>query len=248
MRQIGRRTGELQTALASRPDIPEFMPERVSPDDIAGWTQRLNSRSARSLDLLAEKHGTLPEADRYLIARMLSEREAIGAHIRGLLSPSIEAVKARHHGDFHLGQILVVKEDAFILDFEGEPGRSLQDRRAKAPAARDVAGLIRSIDYSTTAALINATHLTPEDRAILDPKLQVWRTKATEEFWNACRQATDPALWPSEPADAQRLLDFFLLEKAFYEMEYELLNRPAWLHVPLAGTWRILARHQVVQP
>jgi maltose alpha-D-glucosyltransferase/alpha-amylase len=68
-----------------------------------------------------------------------------------------------------------------------------------------------------------------------------------EEFWNAYRQATDPALWPSDPAQAQNLLDFFLLEKAFYEIEYELMNRPAWLHVPLDGTWRILKRHNVVQ-
>lgn len=248
LRQIGRRTGELQSALASRLDIPDFAPEPVAQDDIDSWTKRLIDRSSHALNLLAEKRAGLPEAEQALVGRLLSSRDAIGAHIRSLLSPSINAVKVRHHGDFHLGQVLVVKEDAVILDFEGEPGRSLAERRLKAPAARDVAGLIRSIDYSTTAALINATHLTPEDRAILDPKLQIWRAKATEEFWNACRQATDRALWPADPAGAQRLLDFFLLEKAFYEMEYELLNRPAWLHVPLDGTLRILTRHQVVQP
>jgi len=156
-------------------------------------------------------------------------------------------VKIRHHGDFHLGQVLVAKDDAFILDFEGEPGRSLAERRSKAPAARDVAGLIRSIDYSTTAALSNATNLSPEERSILTPKLDLWRDKAAEEFWTACRAATDAPLWPSDPAQARNLLDFFLLEKAFYEMEYELMNRPTWLHVPLDGTWRILQRHNVVQ-
>ena len=142
----------------------------------------------------------------------------------------------------------MVKDDAFILDFEGEPGRSLAERRLKAPAARDVAGLIRSIDYSTTAALFNAVNLTPEERTILAPKLEIWRQKATDEFWNAYRQFADPELWPSDDAKASNLLDFFLLEKAFYEMEYELMNRPAWLHVPLDGTWRILLRHHVVQP
>jgi maltose alpha-D-glucosyltransferase/alpha-amylase len=116
------------------------------------------------------------------------------------------------------------------------------------PAARDVAGLIRSIDYSTTAALLNATDLTPEERAILTPKLGIWREKATEAFWEACRQASDPALWPSDPVEARNLLDFFLLEKAIYEIEYELTNRPTWLHVPLDGTWRILLGHNVVQP
>src|SRR6185295_7591639 len=105
------------------------------------------------------------------------------------------------------------KDDAYILDFEGEPGRSLEDRRRKVPAARDVAGLIRSIDYSTTAALHNAQNLTPEERATLTPRLAVWREKATEEFWNAVRTTADTALWPTEPEQAQNLLDFFMLEK-----------------------------------
>ena len=94
--------------------------------------------------------------------------------------------------------MLIVKDDAFILDFEGEPGRSLAERRRKAPAARDVAGLIRSIDYSTTAALSDAVNLTPEERAILNPKLEIWREAATEEFWSACRQSTEASLWPAD--------------------------------------------------
>ena len=244
--QIGRRTGELQTALASRADIPDFAPEPIAAADIAAWIERLIERSDSTLDLLAEKRGDLAEAEQTLADRILKARPAIADHIRNSLAGTISAVKVRHHGDFHLGQVLVAKDDAFILDFEGEPGRSLAERQSKAPAARDVAGLIRSIDYSTTAALSNATNLTPEERNILTPKLDLWRDKATEEFWTACRAATDPALWPSDPAQALNLLDFFLLEKAFYEMEYELMNRPTWLHVPLDGTWRILKRHNVV--
>jgi maltose alpha-D-glucosyltransferase/alpha-amylase len=244
--QIGRRTGELQTALASRSDIADFAPEPVAAADIAAWIERLIERSESTLNLLAEKRGTLAEAEQTLADRILGARQAIAAHIRDSLAGAIDAVKIRHHGDFHLGQVLVAKDDAFILDFEGEPGRSLAERRSKAPAARDVAGLIRSIDYSTTAALSNATNLSPEERSILTPKLDLWRDKAAEEFWTACRSATDPALWPSDPAQARNLLDFFQLEKAFYEMEYELMNRPTWLHVPLDGTWRILKRHNVV--
>jgi maltose alpha-D-glucosyltransferase/alpha-amylase len=247
LRQIARRTGELQNALASRSDIAEFAPEPIRPADIVAWTERLVERSGRTFDLLAEKRDGLDEGDQALVDRLLASRDAITKHIRRSLPVTINAVKVRHHGDFHLGQVLIAKDDAFILDFEGEPGRSLAERRLKAPAARDVAGLLRSIDYSTTAALFDATSLTPEERHILHPKLEVWRKKAMEEFWNAYRQATDPALWPSDPAQAQNLLDFFLLEKAFYEIEYELMNRPAWLHVPLDGTWRILKRHNVVQ-
>ena len=237
----------MQNALASRPDIAEFAPEPVGPADIAAWTERLVERSGHTFDLLAEKRDGLDDADQALADRLLASRAAITDHIRRSLPPTIKAVKVRHHGDFHLGQVLIAKDDAFILDFEGEPGRSLAERRLKAPAARDVAGLLRSIDYSTTAALFDATSLTPEERHILHPKLEIWRKKAMEEFWNVYRQAADPALWPSDPAQAQNLLDFFLLEKAFYEIDYELMNRPAWLHVPLDGTWRILKRHNVVQ-
>jgi maltose alpha-D-glucosyltransferase/alpha-amylase len=247
IKQIGRRTGELQTALASRPDIEAFAPEPVGAEDVAGWKERLIERSARTLTLLAEKRSTLADAEQILADRILAAGDAIADYIGHSLPSNINAVKVRHHGDFHLGQVLVAKDDAFILDFEGEPGRSLDERRAKAPAARDVAGLIRSIDYSTTAALFNAVNLTPEEHNILVPRLELWRDKAVEEFWAACRQATDPGLWPADATEAQNLLDFFLLEKAFYEMEYELMNRPPWLHVPLDGTWRILKRHNVVQ-
>jgi maltose alpha-D-glucosyltransferase/alpha-amylase len=211
------------------------------------WTERLLERSNSTFDLLAEKRAGLADAEGEKADRILAARAAITEHIRNCLPASTSALKVRHHGDFHLGQVLVAKDDAYILDFEGEPGRSLAERRSKAPAARDVAGLIRSIDYSTTAALSNAVNLTSEERTILAPKLEVWRDKATEEFWNTCRQSSDPALWPPDAAEARNLLDFFLIEKAFYEMEYELMNRPAWLHVPLDGLWRILQSHNVVQ-
>jgi maltose alpha-D-glucosyltransferase/alpha-amylase len=246
--QIGRRTGELHTALASRPDIAAFAPEPVQTADVTAWIERLIERGNHTFDLLSEKRDGLAEAEQALVERLLQSRTAIFDRIQHSFPDTISAVKVRHHGDFHLGQVLVAKDDAFILDFEGEPGRSLDERRQRAPAARDVAGLIRSIDYSTTAALANATNLTAEERNMLTPKLEMWRDKATEEFWNTCRAATDPALWPADAADARNLLDFFLLEKVFYEIEYELMNRPAWLHVPLDGMARILQRHNVMQP
>jgi maltose alpha-D-glucosyltransferase / alpha-amylase len=248
MRQIGRRTGELQTALASRLDIPDFAPEPINVEDVAAWTDRLLRRSAEVFDLLAKQRSKLSDANLALVERLLSARSAIAEYVGALLSSGVSAKKTRHHGDFHLGQILVAKDDVFILDFEGEPGRSLDERRQKAPAARDVAGLIRSIDYSTTAALFNAINLTPDERAMLTPRMTVWREKATEEFWKACRQAADPELWPADPKEVDTLLDFFMLEKSLYEVEYELMNRPAWLHVPLGGVSRILVRHGVVQP
>ena len=232
--------------MASRADVADFAPEPIDDADIDAWTDRLLERSALTFDLLAAKHHEMDDASAAMADRLIQKHRQIADHIRGMLPAKTTALKIRHHGDFHLGQILIAKDDAYILDFEGEPGRSLDERRQKAPAARDVAGLIRSIDYSTTAALLNAANLTPEERATLPPKLAVWRDKATEEFWNTCRTHTDTSLWPADAREAQNLLDFFLLEKAFYEMEYELMNRPGWLHVPLDGTLRILARHGVV--
>jgi len=162
-----------------------------------------------------------------------------------LLPETIDAMKIRHHGDFHLGQMLIVKDDISIIDFEGEPRRSLEDRRRKAPAARDVAGLIRSIDYSATAALERALKSAPDEHGKLAHALEDWREHSVAAFMSAYRSSlSDTRLWPQSIEAADRLLDFFLLEKAFYEIEYELAHRPDWLRVPLAGTWRILSRSE----
>ena len=246
IRIIGRRTLELQRALASRSDLPDFAPEPITPADVAGWNERLLDRSRRTLEMLSERRADFTETIRSIADRMLNEGEQIAAHVAKLLPVDSNVLKIRHHGDFHLGQILIAKDDAFILDFEGEPRRPLSERRYKAPAARDIAGLIRSIDYSTTSALLRASGLTPEERIALAPKLETWREKATLAFWEASRETDESRLWPPDEPTAQRMLDFFLLEKAFYEIEYELTNRPSWLNVPLDGMWRILVRHGVV--
>jgi maltose alpha-D-glucosyltransferase/alpha-amylase len=139
--------------------------------------------------------------------------------------------------------MLIVKDDIYIIDFEGEPRRSLAERRARAPAARDVAGLIRSIDYSATAAFDRALKVAPDEHGKLATALEAWRNRSTAAFLDAYREAmTDVRLWPSMPDAADRILNFFLLEKAFYEIEYELAHRPEWLRVPLAGMLRILSR------
>ena len=245
---IGTRTAEMQRALASRADVPAFAPEPIANADTIAWTERLLERCDHTFDMLKTRRSELPELTRVTSELMLSQSAEIKNYIRQLLPDHIGAKKIRHHGDFHLGQILIVKDDAFILDFEGEPRRSLDERRQKAPAARDIAGLIRSIDYSTTSALLRATILTAEERTGLAPSLATWRERATEVFWQACRQASGDGLWPSDDKAALRLLEFFLLEKAFYEIEYELTNRPSWLHVPIEGTWRILVGNGVVRP
>ena len=244
MHQVGQRVAELQLLLASRDDIPDFAPEQVAAEDIRRWIEDVLQRADRAFDELARRRTDLAERDRQLIDSLLSCRAELPEQLRELLPESIGAMKIRHHGDFHLGQMLIVKDDVFIIDFEGEPRRSLADRRLKAPAARDIAGLIRSIDYSATAALQRALKLKPDEKGNVSRALDGWREHSVAAFIEAYRQSLDgdTRLWPQSLQEADRLLDFFLLEKAFYEIEYELAHRPDWLQVPLAGTRRILSR------
>jgi maltose alpha-D-glucosyltransferase/alpha-amylase len=179
-----------------------------------------------------------------LIDPILAHEASLPAYLHGLLPEHIDAVKIRHHGDFHLGQMLIVKDDVYIIDFEGEPRRSLAERRLKAPAARDVAGLIRSIDYSATAAFERALLAGPDEHGRIAAGLEDWRMHSVATFLDAYREALgEHDLWPKDRGASDRLLDFFLLEKAFYEIEYELSHRPDWLRVPLAGALRILSHH-----
>jgi maltose alpha-D-glucosyltransferase/alpha-amylase len=245
MEQVGRRVAELQLALASRDDVADFAPEPIAAADIRAWTDEVLRRANATFTELARRRSDLSDNDRQLVDELLSRRGLLPDRLRELLPASIGTMKIRHHGDFHLGQMLIVKDDVFIIDFEGEPRRSIEERRRKAPAARDVAGLIRSIDYSATAALERALKSAPDEQGKLARALDGWREHSVAAFLAAYRQAqTDAKLWPPSPEDADRLLDFFLLEKAFYEIEYELAHRPDWLRVPLAGTWRILTRSE----
>ena len=246
---VGQRVAELQLALAGREDMVDFAPEPISAADIQRWTESLLERAVHTLDHLARRRSDLPDTARQLVEKVLSARESLASLLHELLPDTLDAVKIRHHGDFHLGQMLIVKDDVFIIDFEGEPRRSIEDRRRKAPAARDVAGLIRSIDYSATGALERALKSAPDDEGKIARALEGWRVSAVAAFFAGYRRSlTDLRLWPQSPRAADRLLDFFLLEKAFYEIEYELAHRPDWLRVPLAGTWRILSRSEVAVP
>jgi maltose alpha-D-glucosyltransferase/alpha-amylase len=242
MRQIGRRTAEMHSAFASRPDIPEFAPERATPQDFERWTATLVARAQATFDDLSRRQSDLDERTRPIVEALLALRTEAVAHIAHLLTPDMEVPNIRHHGDFHLGQMLFAKDDVFIIDFEGEPQRSLAERRQKAPAARDVAGLLRSIDYSAAGALERALQAAPDEHGKLFGALEEWREASFLTFRTSYQEAlANVQLWPHDPAQAERLLQFFLLEKAFYEIDYELANRPTWLRVPLVGLQRILS-------
>jgi maltose alpha-D-glucosyltransferase/alpha-amylase len=243
MSQIGRRVAEMHLALASSDEFADFAPEPTRQADVQRWIEDVVVRAERVFDALRQRRDTVREADRQLVDQLVAQGASLRHRLSALLPHDIDGLNIRHHGDFHLGQILIVKDDIFIIDFEGEPRRALKERRRKAPAARDVAGLIRSIDYSATAALERALKVAPDEQGKLGAALAEWRDRSAAAFLAAYREMmANQRLWPADPQAAEQMLNFFLLEKAFYEIEYELAHRPEWLRVPLTGILRILSQ------
>jgi maltose alpha-D-glucosyltransferase/alpha-amylase len=243
MSQIGRRVAEMHLALAGSDEIADFAPEPTRHADVQQWIEDVVARAERVFEALQQRRETMKEADRLLVDQVAAQAASLRDRLGALLPPDIGGLNIRHHGDFHLGQILIVKDDIFIIDFEGEPRRPLNERRRKAPAARDVAGLIRSIDYSATAALERALRGAPDEQGKLGAALSEWRDRSAAAFLAAYREVmANQRLWPAGAQAAEQILNFFLLEKAFYEIEYEMAHRPEWLRVPLMGMLRILSQ------
>jgi maltose alpha-D-glucosyltransferase/alpha-amylase len=149
---------------------------------------------------------------------------------------NLRTQRIRIHGDYHLGQVLRVKTDFVILDFEGEPARPLAYRRAKQCPLKDVAGMLRSFSYAAYGTLINYTARRPEDFARLEPWAQLWERFVAAEFLRAYRDTARGAQFlPANSVDFRKLLDVFLLDKALYEILYELNSRPGWVRIPMLG-------------
>jgi maltose alpha-D-glucosyltransferase/alpha-amylase len=231
---LGMRTAELHVALATPSDDPAFDPEPVRPDDLAEWRRRVREEALATLDALASARPGLPAADRDDAQALIERRDRLLAMIDACAAPESGLAKTRYHGDYHLGQVLLSKNDFVIIDFEGEPARPLAERRAKHSALRDVAGMLRSFNYARWTALRGAAQ-TGDDAVRLAPLAAAWETEARRTFLRAYEETAAAAgLYPSFAA-ARPLLALFELEKAFYELRYELDNRPAWVQIPLAG-------------
>jgi maltose alpha-D-glucosyltransferase/alpha-amylase len=234
---LGRRLGELHAVLARPHPDPAFTPEAATAAEREAWAAGALAQLDPALDLRAARQD-LPEADAARAARVLGRRDALRQAVHRLAQSAEGALKTRLHGDFHLGQVLVAQGDAVIVDFEGEPARSLEERRAKGSPLRDVAGLLRSLDYAASVATATeasgaATAAPTERRAALFAR---WQQEAASAFLTAYRGVEAAAPDPWVPAEAEApLLDLFLLEKAAYEIRYEAANRPHWIGVPLRG-------------
>ena len=244
----GGRTAELHRAFAAPGEDPAFAPEPVTEADLDAWTARARMSAAAALASLDGNLARVPEDLRPFAESLLARREELAARLQLRASDGAGLVKTRFHGDYHLGQVLVVADDFMIVDFEGEPGRPLPERRLKSSPLRDVAGMLRSIDYAAVSAMRGATAERAQDTRALEPLAQDWERRTVAAYLAGYREtiAGCPS-YPSDEEQAQRLLDLFTLEKAFYELSYELANRPAWARIPLEGIRSILQLESVPQ-
>ncbi|MBW9054588.1 maltose alpha-D-glucosyltransferase [Rhizobium mesosinicum] len=240
---IGERLGELHALLSRPTDDQAFSPRRADEDDVETIRKSVTGEIAYAFSKLTDLGAEIDDETGDRAASLLQRQDAI-TEIAGALADGAKGtLLTRAHGDFHLGQVLVTEGDAVIIDFEGEPARNLAERRAKTSPLRDVAGLLRSLDYlSATAKLENdaiSDHHDARRREVIS------RFSATSEqvFLQAYAKALSASAdLPNSEADVRRILDVFLLEKAAYEIAYEARNRPKWLPIPLNGFTNILTR------
>jgi maltose alpha-D-glucosyltransferase/alpha-amylase len=233
---LGCRTAELHLALAAATDDPAFAPEPVSAEDLQALLADLQEHASGVLDALKERVPYLPDDVLEIAAAVLSRRTRILDHFRALRPETFRTWRTRVHGDYHLGQVLKVKTDFVILDFEGEPARPLSARRAKHSPLKDVAGMLRSFSYAAYSGLINYSARRAGDRASLEPWAQLWERCVAAEFLRAYRQTAHGAVFlPENSENFRKMLDIFLVDKALYEVLYELNARPDWVRIPLIG-------------
>jgi maltose alpha-D-glucosyltransferase/alpha-amylase len=232
---LGRRTAGLHLALAQPTDEPAFAPEPMTADDVHNLAADLRRNATRVFEVLKESMARLPDEILDLAALVLGRRRQLLGSFRSLAADDIHALRTRIHGDLHLGQVLRVKSDFVILDFEGEPARPMAERRAKQSPLKDVAGMLRSFGYAAYAGLIAYTARRPEDLTRLESWAQLWERANSAEFLRAYRETAKGAAFLPSGAGFRTLLTAYLLDKALYELSYELNNRPDWVRIPLQG-------------
>jgi len=223
---LGTRTAELHRALAMRSGDPAFEPEPFGAQEVAQWKQRVHEEAAATF-------ARLEKSQLDAVRPLLGARDKVLRRIEACRVPAAPSIKARHHGDYHLGQVLLVNNDFVIIDFEGEPSRPLAEARRKQSPLRDVAGMLRSFSYAKGAALMRATTEPGGERHA--PALAAWETAARQAFLTAYAAAAGAGGLYESFDDVRGLLELAEIEKLLYELRYELDNRPSWLHIPLQG-------------
>ncbi len=241
---LGKRTAQLHIALASDRKTPEFAPEPYTPEFQRQLAQSLAEKTMHVLELLRQRAGKLPNNSRTQADQIIGAQDKIVQTFRTALDHPISAMRTRIHGDYHLGQVLYTGSDFVIIDFEGEPARPMSERRVKLSPLQDVAGMLRSFHYAafsaepTTAAVadLNSENARQRSRAA-----EAWHAWVTDCFLSAyLKEAGNASFIPESKDELWNLLRIHLLEKALYELNYELNNRPDWVRIPLAGVVSLL--------
>jgi maltose alpha-D-glucosyltransferase/alpha-amylase len=234
---IGRQLAAMHLVLARDTDDEAFKPRTATAEDIKRWIERAMRLVNKAFDIIATLKSA--ELDDNAIAALTLSKDSLTEAMQSLAETGVDGLVTRVHGDFHLGQVLVASGDAYIIDFEGEPARPLAERRAKMSPLVDVAGLMRSLDYAVATTLDPRTPTSaPLPEATRAKFVKRLRDGAQEAFLDAYRAGVGdlPGLGNMD------LLNFFMLEKAAYELVYEASNRPAWLTIPLHGLHRLMGR------
>lgn len=240
---LGQRTAELHKAFATPTDDPAFGIERLEARHLSEWAQEVSVEATTLLDRLEILRGTLPETVAEDVDALLGARKELLARLRRVEGMPPSGARSRIHGDYHLGQVLVAQNDVAIIDFEGEPGRTLEERRAKTSPLRDVAGMLRSFDYAAAMALDRHLHGVSGTGDVARARAEDWRQATKESFLAAYQLHIEGA--PTVGEDETLfggLLELFLIQKAIYEIRYEMGNRPAWLGIPVRGVLDLLRK------
>jgi maltose alpha-D-glucosyltransferase/alpha-amylase len=234
---LGLRTAEMHQALVSDTQDPAFAPEPFSAIDRRAM-MHASRISAKRAFRAARPHASRSAAVKEVIGRA----DEILARQQQLGSSKARVARIRCHGDFHLGQVLWTGKDFVIIDFDGEPSNPLTQRRRKRPALVDVAGMLRSFQYASRAAAIQLDRsLAHLGEAQLEPWLSLWRKGVSGTFLSSYLGAIPPdSAIIENPEEVDALLEFFLFDKALYELAYEANNRPDWIEIPARGILDLL--------
>jgi maltose alpha-D-glucosyltransferase/alpha-amylase len=247
-RTLGRRTAELHAALAGDPADLAFAPEEFSKTYRRSLYQEMRNHAARLHARVTAGGADWPDRVRQLAANVAHQQAAILDRCRDVLDPTLTGCRVRVHGDYHLGHLLYTGKDFVLLDFEGDGSKTVGERRIKRSPFKDVASLVRSLDYAVGVALNGLSDdrgrtpgvIRPEDAAALQPWADSWRTRVAREFVGAYLEAVPPRLVPADDVSRSKLLAALMLERAMQEAEYDLDRRPEWAVIPLTAVLRLL--------
>jgi maltose alpha-D-glucosyltransferase/alpha-amylase len=239
--KLAERTAEMHLSLASLDSDPAFAPEAFTTLYQRSIYQAMCEQVKRAVILIRELMPKLPAEQQQLATLFVQKQKQILQQFDPIRLEKIDALKIRIHGDYHLGQVLFTGKDFVIIDFEGEPSRPLSERKIKRSVFRDISGMLRSFDYAAYNVLQSHSIIHPEERAALEPWADRWSFYVGQHFIDSYFEKTRGSdIVPADSKQREHLLRGYLMNKAIYELNYELNNRPEWVSIPLKGILKIL--------